>query len=329
MKKSILIWFLYVTIAGIYAQSPITQVEYFLDSDNGFGNNTLVAITPNTTISENILATIPPSTSIGYHKLYFRTKDTDGNWSKTTRTHIEIIKPQTQNNVIVGEYYLDSDPTYSQGTSFVINPQSTDITQDFISQIPINASIGYHKLYGRVKDVYENWSHTFRKNIEIIENNGNLDIVEIEYFFGSDLTFGNSNIITVRNPQPDHTELFQVPYPAGPYNFNDVLYVRTKDSYGKWSHTTILDAIDTGLNTNELEVKMFSLFPNPVKDVLHIKSNNTFSIETISIYDMTGKNVYKTNKNKQVINISTLSSGIYLLKLNTSIGNASYKILKQ
>ena len=329
MKKSVLIWFLCFVMAVCYAQAPITKVEYFLDTDNGFGLNSVIDIAPNATIAESILATIPPTTSVGYHKLYFRTRDTNGHWSQTTRSHIEIIKPQTQNNTVVGEYYLDNDPTFSQGTSFVINPQSTDITQDFIAQMPVNASIGYHKLYGRIKDVYGNWSHTFRKNIEVIENNGNLDIVEIEYFFGSDLTFGNSNVIAVSNPQPDHTLLFNVPYPAGPYNFNDVLYVRAKDSSGKWSHTTILDAIDTSLSNTEFEVSLFSLFPNPVKDILHITSNNKFSIETISIYDIMGKNVFKTTKNVQEINIGNLSHGIYILKLDTSIGNASYKILKQ
>ena len=329
MKNLIFIWYICFSLAVTNAQVSINKVEYFLDSDNGFGLNRVVDINPNSTIAESILATIPPTTSIGYHKIYFRTKDVDGNWSQTTRTHLEIIKPQSQNNIVVGEYYLDSDLSFSQGTSFEIDPKSTDIIQDFMTQIPLNASIGYHKLYGRVKDVYGNWSHTFRKNIEVVENNGNLDIVEIEYFFGNDLTFGNSNSITVSNEEPELTELFYVPYPAGPYNFDDVLFIRTKDRSGKWSNTTILDEIDTSLSSNEFEIKMFSLYPNPVKDVLHIKSNNTFSIETISIYDITGKNVFRTNKNEQHINISNLSSGMYLLKLNTSIGNASYKILKQ
>ena len=170
-----------------YPQEEITQAEYFLDADNGVGLNTKIDIESDIDITENIVANIPSSTPLGYHKLYIRTKDALGNWSQTTRKNIEVFPQETENAVVMGEFYLDTDPSFNSGVAFEISSQSEDVMQDFIAEITDDIPTGYHKLYGRVKDPYGNWSQTFRKNIEVVTNQDLQDIVEIEYFFGDDL----------------------------------------------------------------------------------------------------------------------------------------------
>ena len=82
------------------------------------------------------------------------------------------------------------------------------------------------------------------------------------------------------------------------------------------------------LNINESGLKSFSLAPNPAKDVVNISVEN-LAIDTIEIYDITGKQVIQeTNLNtvSKTITVSELSSGLYLVKVN---GNVVTKLVKK
>jgi len=59
-----------------------------------------------------------------------------------------------------------------------------------------------------------------------------------------------------------------------------------------------------------------SIFPNPVKNVLHVLSKNISESHIIYIYDMTGREIVKikTNLTETQIDISDLTEGIYLVK---------------
>lgn len=80
----------------------------------------------------------------------------------------------------------------------------------------------------------------------------------------------------------------------------------------------------------------FSFYPNPVVDELYIKLNNDQSGDyDISVYDMKGGLVltgrkYLSSGDRNVINVSNLQVGIYLLKIDNSAGNVITKrIIKQ
>jgi ELWxxDGT repeat protein len=81
--------------------------------------------------------------------------------------------------------------------------------------------------------------------------------------------------------------------------------------------------IGTILNTNKFDIELNSLiiYPNPVNDILYIKSNST--IKTGIIYNLLGKKM-KTTSNTSV-NVSNLKSGIYFLKIEDEFGNISSK----
>lgn len=330
MKRICITLIASVFALGIQAQPNVTQVEYFLDADNGIGLNTILDIdTPGTDITQAVLANIPPSTQVGYHRLYFRVKDEDGNWSQTTRKHIEIVAPIVEDYVVLGEYFIDEDPEVGTATSFAINPQEEDIEQAFTAQIAETATLGYHKLYGRVRDSYGNWSHTFRKNIQVYLN-PDTNVVEIEYFFGDDLEFGNNTIVSIDEPEADGTWNFYVPYPVGDYDFDDVLFVRAKDGDGQWSITTILDEIDEELGIHNIaENDWIKVFPNPTKNIVNISSSMDIEITNTVIYDLTGKIVLQSRQNLRQVDVSHLPNGIYILDLVTDRGRASYKIIKQ
>lgn len=328
MKQIIFTTILLVKAYCVLAQPNATQIEYFLDTDNGFGLNTVLDITsPDVDITETVLADIPSGTSVGYHKLYIRAKDNDGNWSQTIRRHIEVVPAFAENNIVMGEYFLDQDPEFGTATTFTINPEQEDVEQVFTAQILSSTSLGYHKLYGRVKDAEGNWSHTFRKNIEVYLN-PLTNVVEIEYFFGNDLEFGNNNIVSLGAPEADGTWSFNVPYPTGNYDFNDFLFVRVKDSNNNWSITTILDEVATLSASNWLQESTL-LYPNPFSNLLSIKLPNNTEILQTEIYNNLGQTVYSSLENKSVLELSNLSHGFYILNLETNQGKASFKIVKK
>ena len=80
-----------------------------------------------------------------------------------------------------------------------------------------------------------------------------------------------------------------------------------------WGGTPAEDRWGT-LSTNSLELQEFNIYPNPAKDRVNITINN--SIETkIEIYDVLGKRVLNKKTNEPtILDISSLKSGLYLMK---------------
>ena len=71
------------------------------------------------------------------------------------------------------------------------------------------------------------------------------------------------------------------------------------------------------------------LYPNPVQDKLFIDSPN-MSLEQVNIYDLSGKMVFEqkgvSNDN---LDVSHLQSGVYILKIKTSVGVVQRKLVKE
>lgn len=83
--------------------------------------------------------------------------------------------------------------------------------------------------------------------------------------------------------------------------------------------------------TDEVEKKSkFTLYPNPAQNEIHIRGNNRDESE-IEIIDFLGNVVYlnSTQISTTIIDISHLSSGIYILKSNSKNGTTSQKFVKQ
>ncbi|AQS94157.1 hypothetical protein BXQ17_08820 [Polaribacter sp. BM10] len=71
------------------------------------------------------------------------------------------------------------------------------------------------------------------------------------------------------------------------------------------------------------------LYPNPVKDVLQIQNINNVNIKKIEVYNLLGKRLQLIKNPINKINISNLSEGVYLLKIDTAKGNIMKRIMKK
>ena len=81
------------------------------------------------------------------------------------------------------------------------------------------------------------------------------------------------------------------------------------------------------LSTNEPTNDTLSIFPNPVKSLLHIKGLTSESLN-LEIYDVLGKSVLSASiAQHESLDVSELKSGMYLIRFENS--NTVYKFVKE
>lgn len=74
----------------------------------------------------------------------------------------------------------------------------------------------------------------------------------------------------------------------------------------------------------------FSVYPNPVENNLNISKKEEIEISSITIYNMLGQIVVAipNAKNVENVDVSSLKSGNYFVKINTDKGNSNTKFIK-
>ncbi len=306
MKKILALLFSTVTLMAAAQDTSVIKMEYFIDTDPGVGHATSMNIPASADVTFPFTVNLT-GYAIGFHKLYIRTRDNLGRWSLTARRNIEVVASLTQNNVVSGEYFIDQDPGFGAGSPISVSTPDTIVLQNF-NAVLTGLAEGFHKLYGRFKDTYGNWSQTFRRNIEVIKDENN-KVINGEYFFKTDNGFGNCSPVVFATPSADGTFTFIIPAAQVPANA-DTLFVRVRDDIeSRWSLTRLAN-INTALpltllnftgvkqsdiiqlkwqTTNEINTSYFNVQRS--SDALHfttvgvVKANNTSSINNYSYPD--------------------------------------------
>lgn len=89
----------------------------------------------------------------------------------------------------------------------------------------------------------------------------------------------------------------------------------------------ILNVTGIALSVDEFSVSRVSISPNPTSDFVNIELHPSNTIESIEIYSITGQLVSKMKSNTKV-DISNLESGVYLMKIETTNGSTTKKLIK-
>ncbi len=77
---------------------------------------------------------------------------------------------------------------------------------------------------------------------------------------------------------------------------------------------------------------VISIYPNPAKDVLNIKSSGSADINTVQVVDLNGRQVISKSFNNVIdaqINVNELSDGMYLINITSGETTITKKFLKQ
>lgn len=73
----------------------------------------------------------------------------------------------------------------------------------------------------------------------------------------------------------------------------------------------------------------FALYPNPVKDNFAIKTKNSLELQSLEIYNTIGQIVLAIPRFSENVDVSSLQSGTYLVKVNTEKGSSDVTIIKE
>jgi PKD repeat protein len=218
------------------------MAEYFIDEDPGVGNGISLNVGAGDSIE---FAAQLPLTGIlsGYHVLYIRVKNTDGNWSIASRTPFFAVDtdpatpPAAQPQLVEAEYFLDTDPGVGNGIPFTITPGDSVILDP---TFPTNdLPLGYHNVFVRVKDEQGKWSLYNGKPFHIY--NGEYtdlrktrrNVALAEYFFDEDPGVGNGNPISFNIYDTVDINRF-IPVTELDTG-NHIVYMRVMDEDNSWS----------------------------------------------------------------------------------------------
>ena len=218
----------------VHAQQPV-KVEYFLDSDPGYG---LARFIKDIHVGGNQLTFDMSDASAGAHVLYVRSQDSDGHWSTTMSRPLYIEQLQ---DIVYVEYFIDDDPGRGLATPVAL-PQ-----QDYKAHLQIDfnlnvadLSLGEHELAVRAYDVFGQWTDVMSRHFTVIEKNdepeipvGGGDLKRIEYFFDSDPGYGLGHQLE----KPSSGEhIYQMSFANIGIGFH-LLSIRAQDEANNWSST--------------------------------------------------------------------------------------------
>lgn len=87
------------------------------------------------------------------------------------------------------------------------------------------------------------------------------------------------------------------------------------------------------IDDNNLTASRFNIVPNPASDVISINKSADLEIDNITIYNLVGQKVIERNKDDskslEVIDISEITAGIYLLNITSQGQTLTKKLIKR
>lgn len=232
MKR--LAFILFIVSTSVCAQT-ITKVEYYFDTDPGFGNGISIPITAASDLTRDFA--VPLTTiSEGIHLFYVRAKSSTGLWSiPVSRPVIVQRNAQTASIFTIDriEYFFDTDPGVGNAISIPISA-APDLTTNF--QMPITSlSEGFHTIYYRARSSNGLWSTLTARPVFVQRNaqtTATPALKKIEYFLDTDPGPGNGINVPVSASVVDQSLLIDLTSTSLGFH---VLYLRSQDVNGRWS----------------------------------------------------------------------------------------------
>jgi len=140
----------------------LTEMEYFLNQDPGFGNG-LTAWTGSTTDLENTAFSPDLSSAvIGINTLFTRSRSTDGTWSLTNHSPILVIEPDTVGVIDRVQIFAlpNADPGFGQATTYSVPSPASDLNDlAFDAPVPVDFIVS-DTIMVRAHDSQGRWSLT-------------------------------------------------------------------------------------------------------------------------------------------------------------------------
>ena len=291
----------YVIICGHYDSHPNNSVGA---NDNGSGVAAIMEVA-------RILKNVPTEYSIKFIHFTGEEQGLLGSANyvnkvvKTTSMKIKLVlnldqvggRSDRTNNTIVCEA-----DNYNK-------TQGTQSTNDAASLTATNSLKDYVGYYSTLTGVL---NYAYGSDYMPFENNG-------EIITGLYERPTNSSGTVITNPYY-HNNTDTIAHLSYPYIFQV-----TKAALGAMQHFAV--ASTSTLAVSDIEkTKDFELYPNPVKDVLHLQLDSSIKDFTFEVTDLNGRKILSI-KNQKDVNVSSLKSGVYIGTLISEMGKDSKKFI--
>lgn len=153
-------------------------------------------------------------------------------------------------------------------------------------------------------------------NLAIINCHDNLLLTDLNIKNGSNEQFinfsGNQNLVTI---------------------CADAVQITTIENLiAEYGYTNCEVNALCDLATPDFEtINTILVYPNPTKNLLHLKINETVTLKSIYIYNLIGQIAMKIEnaKNVSTLDVSSLKTGSYVIKIISDKGTASGKFIKE
>lgn len=224
--------------ATAQAQPNLNRIEYFVDTDPGFGAATLVPGASGTAVSDLSVEVPLTGISAGFHRLFIRARNANNVWG--VAAHYAFYKDAISGAPDLSriEYFVDADPGFGSGTSVPFTAGVSANEVPFTLTLD-NTAIGFHNLFVRAQNAEGRWSVVARRPFYKDEVNQQ-DIVRFEYFVDTDPGYGAATLIAI-NRGPTVTNLDYTVDLNGVANGAHRLFVRAQNAQGRWSVISVRD----------------------------------------------------------------------------------------
>ena len=81
------------------------------------------------------------------------------------------------------------------------------------------------------------------------------------------------------------------------------------------------------VNVQDTSIEGLSFYPNPVTNGKIFISSKSNVAKDVAIYDVLGKKVFQTLSSAKEINISSLTPGVYIIKIKEDDNTATRKLI--
>jgi hypothetical protein len=226
--------------------------------------------------------------------------DFDFQWFPIFGAAKEYETPFSYENFVIS---YDIMVTEKMGADFEFTLFSKDEVDDYYpiagvgmeyqGNIYVISSIDYD--YEMVEGV--SWEENEWNNIKI-----EVSPEELKYFVNETLVFTGEN-----------------------YNPSDISgFNMLHNNYGGSAYYDNFKINEVDMNVSDLNSSNLSIYPNPVKDVLHLDLNKNEKISSVEIYSLAGQKI-KTFGHVSKVQVSELTKGSYIVKIQTESGKVYTK----
>jgi hypothetical protein len=263
-------------------------------------------------------------------------------WNRFIIKVDSLFNIEWQQEYSLSHAYVISDIVQMQdgGFVFMAGPNSSAFAHCFMIKTNSLGAVSWAKEFQYASfrtPSYEYDRHLARKNLVLTADNG----IAFCGFFLDTISTNNKDLVLVKTNANGNmpcdgisANIFDsvMTYSGGNYTFNI--------TWGMLLSTSTL-TIQGGIPTNNLcfstsinnnyskQEDNFMIFPNPIVNEFTI-SDLRFMLESVEIYDVTGKKVYfekpaTSNQKPVTIGVSKLDSGVYFITVTDENGNKTSK----